>query len=71
MKKIELHDITRLCERFKVNFNISCSDGLIYYHFGDIKWALIPTEEFNYNAYYEVSLRLAAKYPDKIYDILT
>ena len=60
--------IRDLCARFDVEFELAHDrvTGLIYYHFGSVVWQVPIGQEFNDKAYYEVSLQLAATYPDKV-----
>jgi hypothetical protein len=67
MKEITMRDLIHLCSRFQVKFSVSSSnDGIFYYNFGKVSWAKLPLEQFTYEDFYEVSLHLAATYPEKV-----
>ncbi len=60
--------IVDLCSRFDVEFELAVDKGtgMIFYHFGTVIWQVPHGKTFDENAYYEVSLQLAATYPEKV-----
>lgn len=64
-------DIQNLCKEFDLEFKVisyttEFSNMYFIYHFGPIKWQIPFGEQFNWDAYINVSKKLAATYPEKI-----
>lgn len=65
----DLSDLRYLCKKYGVKFAIETNgEDVITYCFGDIRWQVFIDNDFNLEAYLEVMQRLAAKYPDKVYN---
>ena len=58
--------ITDLCQQFGVQFSIKGDDSYMEYLFGPVSWILHQGKVFNWETLNQVSMRLAAKYPDKV-----
>jgi hypothetical protein len=68
MDKITIHHIQDLCTEFGVEFKLDTSDDkYIVYCFGPVKWFVSMGTEFTWEHYVTVSKRLAAKFPEKVY----
>jgi hypothetical protein len=67
-QEVRFTGVRDLCSRFDVEFNLSTDKdlGIIYYHFGSITWQVPVGKKFDEKALYEISLQLAATYPEKI-----
>ena len=67
--KIELIHLLELCVKFKVTFSIEPDterNTYVYYCLGPIRWAKQATDSFTIEDYFEISMRLAATYPEKV-----
>lgn len=68
---MNLNKITNLCERFGVNFSISTNTDSTFpnlvYEFGPIKWMkYLDNPSLTEEDFYNISLHLAATFPDKV-----
>lgn len=65
---MNLHRIENLCHRFGVSFHIeACGGQYIRYVFGPVSWLVDPLAgTLDEQAFYEISLQLAARLPEKI-----
>lgn len=67
--KIELIQLTNLCNKFDVEFKLEPHPVFktqIIYCFGPIKWQKQVTDPLEFFEYWEISIRLAATYPEKV-----